>query len=245
MNSVIRLIDQEQEVPVILKVREPDTASGHMGPTSLACELACSILARSLGINVPDYFVVTVTRQFVEAIDDPRVRTLLASNLGQNFGSLYHRSHILWNADDRATSDDGLEFLEDIMAFDATVINGDRWRTKPNLLWDGESFLAIDHSLALPMALWSDDLVQESPLFPEDYVRRHVAFRSLQNRARAFLAMLQRWQISEQLAADIRAFIPPSWERTAGDLDKIFSFLVNRHAKRGTEIPRELARIIR
>lgn len=237
--------DNDLEFQVVLKARVPDMKEGHMGATSLASELICSVLGRALGLRVPDYAIVTVSPEFVDPIENPRVKGLLAANLGDNFGSIYHEGYVLWNPEDQAHIERALDTLEDVITFDSSVINGDRRREKPNLLWNGSEFLAIDHSLALPMGLWPDKDVAESPLFPEPLLRKHVAFKALQNRGRAYLELLARWDITDAVITELRSFIPATWETKAGDLDKMLGFLAARHQKRSLEITQHLVGVLR
>jgi hypothetical protein len=133
-----------------------------------------------------------------------------------------------------------------VLAFDATVINGDRRVDNPNLLWDGgDEFTLIDHSCALPMQKWSERQVDESPLLPESNTREHCAYPSLKGHGVAFIDCFARWAGTVDRAEldTLRSFIPDSWEEKPHDLDRIFRFLSNRH-NRFMDIQTELRRIV-
>jgi hypothetical protein len=104
----------------------------------------------------------------------------------------------------------------------------------------------IDHSLALQMALWSDPVVSASPLFPEDQVRRHCTFPVLAGRGSAFAEVHNRWsqKIDAAELVTLRSFIPQSWQRKRGDIDKIFRFISNRPT-RFSDIQTDLRRIVK
>jgi hypothetical protein len=70
-----------ESVEVVLKVRKPESRAGHFGATSLACELICAILARSIELSVPDYAVVEVPRELISAIPYETARRVLANNV--------------------------------------------------------------------------------------------------------------------------------------------------------------------
>ena len=187
---LVAAFDEEgHEHKVVLKVRNPDVPTGHFGPTSLTCELVCSVVARSAGIPVPDYAIVTVTPQMVSTISDSRVRRLLTNNLGENFGCRYHPGFALWTTAMVATTASARRVFEDIYSFDAAVLNGDRTGDKPNLLFKGSETLAIDHSLALfahiiPVDQWT------TYVLPDDRLARHVTLGSLAGRNLPFDRLL-------------------------------------------------------
>jgi hypothetical protein len=242
---VAALDEANNERKIVLKVRNPDVAEGHSGATSLACELICSVLARSVGIDVPDFAIVDVPAELPPAVANGRARRLLENNLGENFGCEYHEGYALWNSDKRPRSEELTEAIEDVLTFDATVINGDRKTGKPNLLWRGEKTLAIDHSVAIPVYLWDRQTRDSSPLFPEDQVKRHATFPALAGRGLDFQRVLDAWRgLTAADFARLREFVPPTWERTPGDLDAIFSFL-DRRSGRLDEITSDLRRILR
>lgn len=222
--------DGTRKIEIVLKVRHPDCRENHFEQTSLACELICAALARAVGLPVPDYAVVEVPEELPASIADPAVRELLTRNRGENFGLVYREGFMLWDPDHRSPSPDLLDGLEDVLAFDATVINGDRKRPKPNLLLRGDSLLLIDHSLTLPVFLWNATLQQESPLFPEEEVRQHCTYPVLIRRQREFRRMLERWRscVDSMELARLRSYVPTGWERRPGELDQIFSFLYRR-----------------
>lgn len=242
---VAAMDENDREYQVVLKVRHPDVKKGHFEGTSLACELICSTLARGAGLSVPDYACVEIPQELPAAVGDRPVREVLARNVGVNFGCVYHEGMALWNPDDRPRSPDLLEGLEEVLAFDATTINGDRKREKPNLLWRGENLLMIDHSLALPVHIWADEEVDQSPLFPEAEVRAHCVFAALQGKELEFRSFFDHWPIRMEDAdlARLRSWIPESWERRAGDLDKILRFLQHR-PRRFMDIAADLRRVV-
>ncbi len=238
-----------KEYQVVLKVRQPDVRDGHFEATSLACELICAMLARAGGLAVPDYAIVEVPAallQYPQAVPDERVRHLLKANLGPNFGTIYHEAAHTWHPSRAALiTTELLGVLTDVLTFDATVINGDRTGTKPNLLWNGKQALLIDHSYALPIHTADEATLASSPLFPESSVRAHCTFDILTGRGSAFDRLLTTWQaaVSDGDLQQLRGVIPASWERRTGDLDKIFRFLMARPA-RFADIHTDLKRIV-
>ncbi len=243
---LIAAVDEDgREYEIVLKLRFPDSPDGHYEGTSLACELICGMIARSIGVPVPDYAVVEVPEELSAAMPDNALRGLFARNVGDNFGSVYQEGYASWSGSPQTRSPVLLEQLEDVLVFDATVINGDRKDYKPNLLWRGESVIAIDHSLAIPCHLWTDAAIASSPLFPDDQVREHCTFGALSNGGRVYELLLERWRntVDSGELSRMRSFVPSSWERRPGDLDKIFTFLGARTSK-FPEVSESLRRIL-
>lgn len=229
---------------VVLKVREPSVPDGHFGATSLASEMICAVLARVAGLTVPDYGVASVSREFAESVPDKDVRRLLLANVGPNFATRYLGGRSTW-LPSYSPRGDLLERLEGVIALDCTLVNGDRTRSKPNLLWDGDDVVLIDHSLALPVHAWSDEELNESPLMPERHVKRHATYVALLNQGQSYQALLDAWTgLPWTDVVTLRSWIPPEWERKRGDLDRIFAFL-ERRSVRFRDIRHELLRIIR
>lgn len=205
---------------VVLKPRLPDCRDGHFEGTSLACELYCSMLARASELFVPDYAVVEVDEELPETVTDPEVRALLRRNVGPNFGCRYLEGYTSWVPGAGRGSPALSDALEDVLAFDATVINGDRQARKSNLLWNGERFALIDHSYALLAHGWDDETLATSPLFPEEHVREHCSFSAVEGQGRACTGMLGRWRgsVSAEDLDLLRSVTPPSWEARGGGL---------------------------
>lgn len=239
--------EHQQSKSIVLKLRCPGTPieRGHYGGTSLACELICSVLARAVGLNVPDYAIVEVTQHFINSIGDNSIRDLFSKNIGPNFGSIHHKSLTSWEARYHRLPQVIIDQLEDILTFDAIVINGDRQISNSNLLHRGDRLLLIDHSLALPVYLWEQQELTDSPLFPLASIMKHCATQHLKGSRRSYRKVLDNWQerINTQKLSELRAMLPPSWEREQGDIDKIFGFLNNRD-RRFSDISTCLMRVL-
>ena len=181
-----------------------------------------------MNLPVPNYAVIDVPKNFPGVVADTEVSALLANNLGENFGTIYYPGYAVWAPSD-TKSPDVLEDLEQLVGFDTVVLNHDRSMSKPNLLVRGESFLLIDHSLALPV------VIPQSPFGPtslmdEGDVRKHCSATAVQRKGRQFNEPTHAW--TQALTASdltrMRQMVPASWETRAGDLDKIFDFLDKR-----------------
>jgi hypothetical protein len=226
------LDNHERYTRVVLKLKNPGPpiGRGHFAGTSLACELICAVLARALGLNVPDYAIVKVTRDFANSVPDKSIRHLLMKNIGENFGSVHNPFLALWNARYVNRSQVLLNQLEDILTFDAVIINADRSIFKPNLMYRGDLLVPIDHSLALTVHLWEQEMLHNLPLLPQEAIRRHCAGQLLKGKNRLYRRILDNWQerINSQELDELREMLPCCWEYEQDDIDKIFRFLKSR-----------------
>jgi hypothetical protein len=230
---VVAIDARNQTKQVVLKPRFPTTSvgDGHFASTSLACELICAALARAIGLKVPDYAIVEIRPDFANSIHDNATRELFFKNIGPNFGSVYYKSVPSWKPISRKLSQAVIDQLEDILSFDSIVINGDRKISNTNLLYHDDQLLLIDHSLALPVHSWGQQAFAELPPVPEEIVEGHCAIRDLKGQGCSYRRVFDSWQerINTQELEELRAMLPDSWERNAGDIDKIFTFLDNRN----------------
>jgi hypothetical protein len=231
MLVVARTHDHRTE-QIVLKLRHPGTTFGNSGGTSLACELICSVVARSVGIRVPDYGIAQVEQAFASSVREPAAATRLLNNIGLNFATvLITPTPQSWNPKCTSLSLDLRQSVEDVLSFDASVINGDRTAAKPNLLWDGgDTIHAIDHSLACPVHAWSATQIAASPEFPDGNIQAHCGYEYLRKTGREFEDLQNKWTANLDRAfwAELRTHIPAQWEENPGDLDRIFDFLETR-----------------
>jgi hypothetical protein len=118
----------------------------------LGAELLCSLLAQELGLGVPTPFIVNVSPEFLEGVPKP-AQDLIKRSLGLNFGSESAAPGFsLVPPEPRVPILLRSEAAE-IFAFDVIVQNYDRKSDNPNLLWDRNKFLMIDHEGALGSVL--------------------------------------------------------------------------------------------
>lgn len=244
---VVALDAQGNETKVVLKLTHPGppVGQGHYGATSLACELVSSALARAVGLNVPTYAVVEVTEAFARCTPPGEPRETFLRNVGHHFGCEFHPGLASWRPDSDVSSTSLLDTIGDVLAFDATVINGDRKREKPNLLYRGDLVFPIDHSLALPMHLWDDATIDESPLFPDEQIRAHCVARQLTGAGRPLSRVFDAWRanVDGEFLQRLRQVLPAAWERQRGDIDRVFRF-VERRSTRFDDIAESLTRVL-
>jgi hypothetical protein len=118
------------------------------GAKALVAELLVGLLARTLGLPVPDLAVIDVAPRFGRSEPDPEIQDILRRSHGVNVGMRYLDGAL--NFEPAAAADMiGPELAARIVWFDALTTNPDRTHRNPNLLiWRRRPWM-IDHGAAL------------------------------------------------------------------------------------------------
>jgi hypothetical protein len=122
-------------------------ASGQ-GPRALIAEAVVGLLARELGLPVPEIAEIMVPEGLAADQRDPEIRELVERSVGTNIGLRYLDG--AFNYDARAAGEFiSPELAASIVWLDGLTTNPDRTPRNPNLLiWDRRPWL-IDHGSAL------------------------------------------------------------------------------------------------
>ena len=118
------------------------------GAKVLIAELLAGMLARTLGLPVPDLALIEITPPFGRTEPDPEIQDLLEASQGVNVGLRYLDG--AFNFDGTAAGElVSPSLAARIVWFDALLTNPDRTARNPNLLvWRRTPWL-IDHGSAL------------------------------------------------------------------------------------------------
>lgn len=118
------------------------------GPKALIAELIAGLLARQLGLPVPEPALIDVAPAFGRAEPDPEIQEILRGSHGLNVGARYLDG--AFNFDPFAAGDFiDSEFASALVWFDAFTTNPDRTHRNPNILiWRRTPWL-IDHGAAI------------------------------------------------------------------------------------------------
>lgn len=147
------------------------------GARALIAELLVGMIARAIGLPVPELSLVHVPEGFGAEQRDPEIRELLAASAGENVGLRYLDG--AFNFDTGAAGDlvpPG--FASHLVWLDAYVTNPDRTPRNPNLLvWQRRLWL-IDHGSALYAHHAWDTVDEERTRTPFPLIRDHVMLAS-------------------------------------------------------------------
>lgn len=177
------------------------------GAKALVAELVAGLIARTLGLPVPDLAIVDVTAPFGRGERDPEIQDLLRKSEGLNVGIRYLDG--AFNFEGAAAGDLVTpELAARIIWLDAYLTNPDRTHRNPNLLiWNRQPWL-IDHGAALYAHHdWRsvDDARTRTP-FP--LIRDHVLLAGAGDIAAADAALAPR--LDEAVLDALLAQVPDS-----------------------------------
>ena len=118
------------------------------GPKALIAELIVGMLARALGLPIPNLALIDVPAPFGRSEPDPEIQDVLRASHGINVGLRYLDG--AFNYDNTAAGElVNADFATRLVWFDAYVTNPDRTHRNPNvLIWERRPWL-IDHGAAL------------------------------------------------------------------------------------------------
>src|ERR1700678_3484359 len=122
----------------------------------LCAEVLCSAIARHLGFFTPDPYVVNLSPEFLSGVPH-EAKDLISRSLGLNFATVAVGSGYGVMPTEPRLPKDWSKTAAEIFAFDILMQNFDRKRDNPNLLWNRERIVLIDHESALnPVLRWPD-----------------------------------------------------------------------------------------
>ena len=143
------------------------------GPRALIAELITGLLARAVGLPVPDLAVIDVMPAFGRAEPDPEIHEVLRASHGVNVGLRYLDG--AFNFDGVAAA--GLvdaTFASELVWFDAFVTNPDRTHRNPNLMICQRKPWLIDHGAALYAHHSWETVDEERTRTPFPLIKDHV-----------------------------------------------------------------------
>lgn len=143
------------------------------GPKALIAEIICGVLARELGLPVPDLAIILASAQFGATEPDPEIQDLLRASTGVNVGLRY-----LDGAFNYAVAPAG-DIIDAALAarivwFDAFTTNPDRTSRNVNILISGRRPYLIDHGAALYAHHDWQSVDDQKTRTPFALIRRHA-----------------------------------------------------------------------
>jgi hypothetical protein len=186
------------------------------GAKALVAELIVGMLARALGLPIPNLALIEVPAPFGRSEPDPEIQDVLRASHGINVGLRYLDG--AFNYDNTAAGElVSAEFATRLVWFDAYVTNPDRTHRNPNvLIWERRPWL-IDHGASLYAHHdWgSVDEARVHTPFPR--IREHVLLERSAN-LEAVDAELAA-ALSDECITDVLAKVPDALllDRTRGE----------------------------
>ena len=175
------------------------------GAKALIAELIVGMLARALGLPVPNLALIEVPTPFGRSEPDPEIQEVLRASHGINVGLRYLDG--AFNYDNTAAGElVSADLATRLVWFDAYVTNPDRTHRNPNvLIWERRPWL-IDHGAAL-YAHHDWEAVDEARVHtPFPRIREHVLLERSAN-LEAIDAELAA-TLSDECIGDVLAKVP-------------------------------------
>ncbi len=120
---------------------------------ALAREIYTSVLAGVLGLNTPDFALITIDDTFYGSLSEKLKKELERKHVKYAFGSKFISGEHTYSPS-LLTKELASYDIESIFAFDILTLNVDRRNKKPNILLDnkGDDYYLIDHehTFAIP-----------------------------------------------------------------------------------------------
>jgi len=219
--------DDGNEVEVFVKL----SASPEITLRSLVTECVSALLAKDLGLNVPDPYLVRIEPGFAETIPISEVRERVAASVGYNFGSKrLPPQHTILNPTLELT-DDQIQQAVEILAFDTFIANVDRRVTNPNLLVSGSKLMMIDHELAFRMDgiigwknPWESGAINLSRSAPND-IKHAVLDRALGSEFNLDRFTHSWKSLSDEQIQGYNQVLPSEWQDQLQQLDEIVAYI--------------------
>lgn len=198
--SMPAIVEADDGFLYVLKFR-----GAGQGVRALIAELIGGVIARILGLNVPELVFAYLDESFGRTEPDEEIQDLLKFSVGRNLGLHYLSGAITF--DPTVVTLDA-KLASQIVWLDCLLTNMDRTARNTNMLmWHKELWL-IDHGAALYFHhSWEN--WEEKAIMPFALIKDHVLLpqaSELENVDAAFRSILNRHNIR-----DIVAMIPDEW----------------------------------
>lgn len=215
-----------------------------MGSNSLSVEVIAACLAGTLGLPIPEPFLVDLSPEWRESLP-PHVRLKVSEFDKLAFGSkLIAPQWPAWAVSNRL-SPAMLQIAGEILAFDAFVENVDRREGNPNCLVSGEQLRIFDHELAFPRGLLGPKPWNAGGMAPlTEPPGKHIFHRELLGRPIDHEIIRQKWAgLRDEDIAEYGAAIPVEWRHPPFIADVLTKIRQVRDNLTGCMV--ELERILR
>ena len=204
--SLPALIEADDDGLYVVKFR-----GAGQGPKALIAELVAGVLARRVGLPVPELAFVELDPALAQAEPDPEIQDLLRASAGLNMGLDFLPGSLAFDPAAGPDVDPGL--AAGVVWLDALVTNVDRTPRNPNLLvWHGRIWL-IDHGAALYRHHAADRLADEAER-PFPIIADHVLLPYAGPIADAHDRLAPA--LDRPALAAIAAMIPDAWLSDGG-----------------------------
>ncbi len=235
--------------PVLMSVRDADDnttdcvvkLAGHLteAPLEYLCEWVSWAVARRVGVGCPDMRAVNISPAFAAQLrtDPPSVA---GQSVGLAFGSVTCPAPSV-GPETELTAELTLQAWR-LVALDVLLLNPDRRRANPNLLYDRTHLIAIDHELACRFHL---PIIGFNPATDpgRSIVADHILRDALKQRRKPapIAELLASFaSVDDSFFAALLDHTPKEWTTgcASGKLEQMVTVLGTRQSNASTWLPR-------
>jgi hypothetical protein len=198
-------------------------------PTPYLCEWVATVVARELGVHVPDPFVVKIGTGFAGALPAGALRSDAVASTDTAFGCRYLSGYVEWSPPAGVHAEQ-CDAASQLFAFDILAHNYDRKATNPNLMVKREDILAIDHDLAFEF-VYPPGRVDPGTDPRRDVVDTHAFRVPLKGRLSGLTEFREKvGQLSDEWLRSLESVTPGEWKAGRGRtvLDSILAVVALR-----------------
>jgi len=186
------------------------------GPKALIADFIGGILAKYLGLNVPELVIANLDASFGRTEPDEEIQDLLKASAGLNLGLHFLEGAVTF---DPAVKDIDSLTASKIVWLDAYLTNVDRTAKNTNLLYWHHALWLIDHGASLYFHhQWQN--WEKMALSPFTNIKDHVLLpyaKDLEKVNEAFPALL-----TDDILKEIIDMIPEDWlQESANDNENV------------------------
>ena len=198
--SLPAIVEANDDFLYVLKFR-----GAGQGKKALVAELIGGLLAKEMGLKVPELVFMNLDDSFSKTEPDEEIQDLLKFSVGLNIGLHFLSGAITY---DPLVSIADAYSASKVVLLDSMITNIDRTARNTNLLnWNKELWL-IDHGASLYFhhnwPLWETHLTRTFPM-----IKDHVLLERATQLEEAANEIRER--ISEEKIREIVALIPEDW----------------------------------
>ena len=200
-------------------------ASERMDPGRSMRELVAAMLARRIGLNVPEPCLTIIDEGAVSLGKTESMRERLQDSLGINFSCVHVKNLFPWAVADELPTRMRGNALK-VFVFDLLIQNVDRTKGaggKPNLFTVEGEFYVLDHELSfsfLDMLIPSSTPWRFTQHDIGHFIRNHVLYGSLKRKNLDFSALENMLEpLDDSFWSEIQLLLPSDWP--AAQADKI------------------------
>lgn len=198
---------------------------------NLAIEAIVAMLAADLGLPVAEPFVVQLSEDFIQTVNEAPIASNLSNSCRQAFGSALLTGGATAWLQGQTVAPGQSQLAAEIAVFDQIIINSDRLPRNPNLLFRDNTLLMIDHELSLGLnqvLFWREPWV-DGGLSDLEGRERHIFARPYFETPVTSLERFDAaWQsLPPTRFKDYLTALPSSWVYDETKLQEILNYLMD------------------